>query len=99
VRYFPILFPPPLIASSCLPSLSTLPSEWPQRLLINACVCSACLYFVQFTNLRPPQLSKEYVAMRKEPPPFVWAAPDEKDILICASCFSHLMDRILIPLF
>jgi len=27
------------------------------------------------------RLSKEYVAMRKEPPPFVWAAPDEKDIL------------------
>ena len=22
--------------------------------------------------------------MQKEPPPFVWAAPDEKDILICA---------------
>ncbi|KAH9967434.1 ubiquitin-conjugating enzyme E2 6 [Russula dissimulans] len=27
------------------------------------------------------RLSKEYVAMQKEPPPFVWAAPDEKDIL------------------
>jgi hypothetical protein len=37
--------------------------------------------------------------MRKEPPPFVWAAPDEKDILTCASSFSHVMDRILIPLF
>ncbi|EJD48248.1 UBC-like protein [Auricularia subglabra TFB-10046 SS5] len=27
------------------------------------------------------RLSKEFVAMQKEPPPFVWAAPDEKDIL------------------
>ncbi|ETW79170.1 hypothetical protein HETIRDRAFT_324309 [Heterobasidion irregulare TC 32-1] len=27
------------------------------------------------------RLSKEYVTMQKEPPPFVWAAPDEKDIL------------------
>lgn len=37
--------------------------------------------------------------MRKEPPPFVWAAPDEKDILTCASSLSHVVDRILIPLF
>jgi ubiquitin-conjugating enzyme E2 J2 len=27
------------------------------------------------------RLSKEYVAMQKSPPPFVWAAPDEKNIL------------------
>ncbi|EIN09465.1 UBC-like protein [Punctularia strigosozonata HHB-11173 SS5] len=27
------------------------------------------------------RLSKEYVAMQKEPPPFVWAAPEEKNIL------------------
>ncbi|VDB84857.1 unnamed protein product [Peniophora sp. CBMAI 1063] len=27
------------------------------------------------------RLSKEYVTMQREPPPFVWAAPDEKDIL------------------
>ncbi|KAF4610831.1 hypothetical protein D9613_006585 [Agrocybe pediades] len=27
------------------------------------------------------RLSKEYVAMQKEPPPFVWAVPDEKNIL------------------
>ncbi|KAF8185969.1 ubiquitin-conjugating enzyme E2 6 [Pholiota molesta] len=27
------------------------------------------------------RLTKEYVAMQKEPPPFVWAAPDEKNIL------------------
>ncbi|KAI0063989.1 UBC-like protein [Artomyces pyxidatus] len=27
------------------------------------------------------RLSKEYVVMQREPPPFVWAAPDEKDIL------------------
>lgn len=31
------------------------------------------------------QLSKEYIAMQKEPPPFVWAAPDEKNILTCES--------------
>ncbi|KAJ7065477.1 UBC-like protein [Mycena amicta] len=28
------------------------------------------------------RLTKEYAAMQKEPPPFVWAAPDEKNILI-----------------
>jgi ubiquitin-conjugating enzyme E2 J2 len=27
------------------------------------------------------RLSKEYVAMQREPPPFVWAVPDEKNIL------------------
>lgn len=27
------------------------------------------------------RLSKEYVTMQKEPPPFIWAAPDEKNIL------------------
>jgi ubiquitin-conjugating enzyme E2 J2 len=27
------------------------------------------------------RLTKEYVAMQKEPPPFVWASPDEKNIL------------------
>ena len=29
------------------------------------------------------QLTKEYVVMQREPPPFVWAAPDEKNILTC----------------
>jgi len=28
------------------------------------------------------RLSKEYVTMQREPPPFVWAVPDEKNILI-----------------
>jgi hypothetical protein len=28
--------------------------------------------------------------MQKEPPPFVWASPDEKDILICALSLSHV---------
>jgi hypothetical protein len=28
--------------------------------------------------------------MQKEPPPFVWAAPDEKDILTCAPSPSHV---------
>jgi len=27
------------------------------------------------------RLTKEYVAMQREPPPFIWAAPDEKNIL------------------
>ena len=34
--------------------------------------------------------------MQKEPPPFVWAVPDEKDILICAPGLSHVTDLILI---
>ena len=29
------------------------------------------------------QLGKEYASMQKEPPPFVWAVPDEKNILTC----------------
>lgn len=29
------------------------------------------------------QLTKEYVAMQRDPPPFIWAAPDEKNILNC----------------
>ncbi|KAK7687660.1 hypothetical protein QCA50_008875 [Cerrena zonata] len=29
------------------------------------------------------RLNKEYVAMQREPPPFVWAVPDEKNILTC----------------
>ena len=37
--------------------------------------------------------------MQKEPPPFVWAAPDEKDILTCAFTFSHGMELALIPFF
>ncbi|KAG6374796.1 hypothetical protein JVT61DRAFT_4176 [Boletus reticuloceps] len=27
------------------------------------------------------RLTKEYISMQKEPPPFVWAVPDEKNIL------------------
>lgn len=37
------------------------------------------------------QLSKEYVAMQTSPPPFVYASPDEKNILTCeytAMCLS-----------
>ena len=37
--------------------------------------------------------------MQKEPPPFVWAAPDEKDILTCAPSFSHVMELGLNPFF
>ena len=29
--------------------------------------------------------------MQKEPPPFVWAAPEEKDLLTCAPIHSHVM--------
>jgi hypothetical protein len=38
----------------------------------------------------PHQLSKEYITMQREPPPFVWAAPEEKDILTCAPIHPHL---------
>lgn len=37
--------------------------------------------------------------MQKEPPPFVWAAPDEKDILTCALSIFHVMKLALIPFF
>ena len=36
--------------------------------------------------------------MQKEPPPFVWAAPDEKDILTCALTF-HVTASELISSF
>ena len=29
--------------------------------------------------------------MQREPPPFVWAAPEEKDILTCAPIHSHIV--------
>ncbi|KAI0085780.1 UBC-like protein [Irpex rosettiformis] len=34
------------------------------------------------TKAAHKRLTKEYVAMQREPPPFVWAVPDEKNILI-----------------
>lgn len=36
------------------------------------------------TELIALQLNKEYMTMQKEPPPFIWAVPDEKNILTCA---------------
>ncbi|KAF9218218.1 UBC-like protein [Gyrodon lividus] len=33
------------------------------------------------------RLSKEYINMQKEPPPFIWAVPEEKNILICGFPF------------
>ncbi|KAK0457396.1 UBC-like protein [Desarmillaria tabescens] len=33
------------------------------------------------TKAASKRLSKEYVTMQREPPPFVWAVPDEKNIL------------------
>ncbi|KAI0299275.1 UBC-like protein [Russula brevipes] len=42
------------------------------------------------------RLSKEYVAMQRETPPFVWAAPDEKDILTFCVSFSREAD--ILPL-
>jgi hypothetical protein len=39
------------------------------------------------------QLQKEYLAMQRDPPPFVWAAPEERDILVCkCSPMRHLRD-------
>jgi hypothetical protein len=38
--------------------------------------------------------------MQKEPPPFVWAAPDEKDILTCAlTSLTRYSLEILLLLF
>ncbi|KAG6811074.1 hypothetical protein H0H92_009102 [Tricholoma furcatifolium] len=37
------------------------------------------------------RLTKEYVTMQKEPPPFVWAVPDEKNILTCKADYFHLL--------
>ena len=33
------------------------------------------------------KLTKEFVVMQREPPPFVWACPDEKNILTCKHRF------------
>jgi ubiquitin-protein ligase len=34
------------------------------------------------------RLQKEYLAMQKAPPPFIWAVPEEKNILDC-ECSHH----------
>ncbi|KAF7317611.1 hypothetical protein MKEN_00848500 [Mycena kentingensis (nom. inval.)] len=41
----------------------------------------AATCFRQVSPPTPAQLTKEYATMQKEPPPFVWAAPEEKNIL------------------
>ncbi|KAG8927119.1 Ubiquitin-conjugating enzyme E2 6 [Tulasnella sp. 418] len=41
------------------------------------------------------RLSKEYMNMQKSPPPFVWAAPDEKNILT----WNFLLVRTLSSVF
>lgn len=33
--------------------------------------------------------------MQREPPPFVWAAPEEKDILTCAPIHPHFACSLL----
>ena len=52
------------------------------------CQSPAC--FNILARLPLNQLAKEYVAMQKEPPPFIWAVPDEKNILTCTSFFNIL---------
>ena len=79
-----LLCPPPPLP----PPLCFHLSSWLLKLLINAWVLFL-VSFYRFTESPHVQLSKEYVAMQKEPPPFVWAAPDEKDILICALSLSR----------
>jgi len=54
-------------------------------------------HFPRLVLIIAPQLTKEYVAMQREPPPFIWAAPDEKNILNCTLCclnLSRLTDLI-----
>lgn len=50
-----------------------------------ACTCSFSIFSANFgiDKRGLGQLTKEYVAMQREPPPFVWAVPDEKNILTC----------------
>ncbi|KZP01702.1 UBC-like protein [Calocera viscosa TUFC12733] len=42
---------------------------------------SHCLLSHYLRTADSAQLSKEFLGMQKSPPPFVWAAPDEKNIL------------------
>ncbi|PBK71157.1 UBC-like protein [Armillaria solidipes] len=39
------------------------------------------------TKAASKRLSKEYVTMQREPPPFVWAVPDKKNISTCEHFF------------
>ena len=34
--------------------------------------------------------------MQREPPPFVWAVPDEKNILTCTSCLQTLPGQVVL---
>lgn len=57
------------------------------------------LLLLHLIHSHPHQLSKEYITMQREPPPFVWAAPEEKDILNCAPIHSYVMYFIAHSLF
>jgi hypothetical protein len=35
------------------------------------------------THNEPHSHEQEYLAMQKSPPPFIWAVPEEKNILDC----------------
>ena len=54
-----------------------------QRTSVYVVTSPAFLAFLGHPGSCTAQLSKEYITMQKEPPPFVWAAPDEKNILNC----------------
>jgi len=50
-------------------------------ILIPASSCATSSCFAMATKAAHKRLSKEFVAMQREPPPFIWASPDEKNIL------------------
>lgn len=92
-RPFPVHIPTTPLSPSSSPSLPILIHKlWHQNLPRNECVVETFLPEVIADRL--PQLSKEYMAMQKSPPPFVWAAPDEKNILLCTSYLIGSLDPL-----
>jgi hypothetical protein len=56
-----------------------------------ACQWRLIILVVSEAHSRLEKLGKEYVAMQKESPPYVWAQPEETNILTCTCfCLSEL---------
>lgn len=53
---------------------------WTPQLSLQCCPLSLYHHAQLITCIK---LNKEYVAMQTSPPPYVFAAPDEKNVLIC----------------
>lgn len=76
------------LLSATLPSHRTSLDSVPPRHGIQSRT-QACTYrrpasaIARLTHGRGAQLTKEYMTMQRDPPPFIWAVPEENNILTC----------------